>query len=198
MRDSSGRFKKGNKGFWKGKHFSKELREKLSRLRKGVTRKPKTGTLEICLTCNKEFYVVKSLKGKNLYCSKICCDLSKKGKPFSGGIKIGKDNARFKGRVKHKGYFNIYSPSHPFKTTSKYVLEHRLVMEKHLGRYLKPTEIVHHMNHIRDDNRIENLKLLKSRAEHRYFHPASVETRKKFSLARVGKPPWNKGLKFLK
>lgn len=57
------------------------------------------------------------------------------------------------------GYILIYQPNHPNRTKRNYVYEHRLVMEKHIGRYLTKGETVHHKNGVRDDNCISNLEL---------------------------------------
>lgn len=64
-----------------------------------------------------------------------------------------------------RGYIIIYRPEHPHAKKG-YVLEHRLVVEKKLGRYLRPWEVVHHQNGIKDDNRPENLELFPSDAQH--------------------------------
>lgn len=68
------------------------------------------------------------------------------------------------------GYIRIFMPTHPFATKKGYIMEHRLVMEKYLGRYLHPTEIVHHINGIKSDNRIKNLKLFSSKGKHLNLH----------------------------
>jgi hypothetical protein len=67
------------------------------------------------------------------------------------------------------GYRMIYSPNHPNGGVRGYVMEHRLVMEEHLGRYLTSEELVHHINEDKLDNRIENLQLT-NRVEHPSFH----------------------------
>ena len=74
-------------------------------------------------------------------------------------------------RVKHhsQGYNLVYYPNHPAKDVSGYVLEHRVVMESHLGRFLFPDEIVHHLNGNKADNRIENLQLMTNK-EHASYH----------------------------
>jgi hypothetical protein len=74
----------------------------------------------------------------------------------------GTSNGNWRGgSVKHRaGYVLRRVPSHPkAKTANGYILEHVLVMEELLGRYLVAGENVHHRNGVKDDNRPENLEL---------------------------------------
>lgn len=54
----------------------------------------------------------------------------------------------------------------------KRILQHRYIMEQHLGRPLTKGECVHHINGDRTDNRIENLDLIENNGEHMHQHHA--------------------------
>ncbi len=71
---------------------------------------------------------------------------------------------------KMNGYILLLKPKHPFANSNRYIMEHRYVMEQKIGRYLKPEEVVHHINGDISDNRIENLELLPSKSAHRKLH----------------------------
>ena len=98
-----------------------------------------------------------------------CRSCAQKGKR-SG--RTGDTSTNWKGgRYIHpRGYVLVWlAPDDFFKPMANQmgrVLEHRLVMAKHLGRCLQPWEVVHHKNGVKDDNRLENLELTASVAEH--------------------------------
>lgn len=132
-----------------------------------------------CKTCNQEFFAHPYRKNVQ-YCSYKCYwngrtyskELRNKFSLSAKGKHIGKKNGSWNGgrRVDGFGYIKIYSPNHPNKDKQNTVKEHRLVMEKHIGRYLTGKEVVHHINGIKGDNRIENLFLCASNSEHRKLH----------------------------
>lgn len=69
-----------------------------------------------------------------------------------------------------EGYIYCIAKDHPHAVDNGYVLEHRLVMERHLGRYLKPDEIVHHIDRRKDNNNLSNLILFANHSEHAKHH----------------------------
>lgn len=89
----------------------------------------------------------------------------------------GARNANWRGGRRRGGeggrYWLICSPGHP-RASQGAVLEHRLVMERELGRYLTADEVVHHRNGDTLDNRPENLEVM-SQSEHARLHaPTSL------------------------
>ncbi len=83
------------------------------------------------------------------------------------GPRSGPDHTGWKGGTKMlKGYRYIYCPDHPNATKQGYVAEHRLAMEKHLGRYLTSEEVVHHIRRPKTNNHISNLELFATNADH--------------------------------
>jgi len=72
------------------------------------------------------------------------------------------------GRVMKGGYIKIYKPEHHYRD-NVYVMEHRLVWENHNNAILLPWADIHHKNHIRTDNRIENLEAM-TKGQHTALH----------------------------
>ena len=85
------------------------------------------------------------------------------------GRKPGARNRSRATVITSQGYVDVFEPKHPCARKSGYVLEHRLVMAKHLGRPIKRGECVHHLNEDKTDNRIENLEIM-GRGEHTRLH----------------------------
>lgn len=112
--------------------------------------------------------ISRALKGNKYAMGNIVSEETKR--KMSLGMK-GVNNPHWKnGKMLIRGYVYILKPDHPYIGRNKrYVLEHRLLIEKQIGRYLKPQERTHHINKIKTDNRLENLMAFVNQSAHRRF-----------------------------
>lgn len=117
----------------------------------------------ICPGCNKGRWVLKYSSEKAIftgYCIK-CVGKRTYGSMngnWKGGKGINDRNYRLVRIYPNNPYYSMADPRGHIK-------EHRLIMAKHLGRCLMDNEVVHHLNGVKTDNRIENLRL-DTRSQH--------------------------------
>lgn len=118
------------------------------------------GEIIICKVCGEKCFAenMQIKRGWGKFCS-LKCQLQLENNPHwkNGKVKMG------------YGYIGIRFPCHPNADNNGHIMEHRLIIEKQIGRYLKPKEQVHHINGIKNDNRPENLMAFKNNGIHRTF-----------------------------
>ena len=122
-------------------------------------------TLDKCIVCGIERYV-------RPYRTGTMC------KPCQDNSLRLKHSANYKGgQLRKDGRITIYFPEHPYCGKDKHIFRARLVVESHIGRYLLPSEEVHHINGILSDDNYDNLQIL-SHSEH------AILTNKAFNKAQ--------------
>ena len=112
-------------------------------------------SLPSCPDCNK------TLK---TYGAKFCGSCVQKGERNHMFNRRGQKHPNWRGgKSKHSGGYTLLN------VDKKYILEHRYLIEKYLGRKLEDFENIHHKNRDRSDNRLINLQLLSDK-EHGKLH----------------------------
>src|SRR3990167_5867616 len=125
------------------------------------------------------------MSAKNpVQCTCIVCGTITIKPASQAGVFCGRDcyhihQRRNNGFIDSKGYRRL-------TIDGKHIFEHRLVMEQLLGRKLLTTEVVHHINGERSDNRIENLSVFDNQSEHMTHHGRSWDVEEAASLRLSG------------
>lgn len=132
------------------------------------------GVIKQCVKCNAKFF---TRGNKNRYCSGKCSN-SGENNPFHGKkhskktlrkrrTPCGANHPNWKGGVyfdKSMGYWFVSG-----RGKYRVKLSH-IVVERELGRELTKKEVIHHINKIKHDDRIENLYLFPSNSSHITYH----------------------------
>ena len=127
-----------------------------------------------CEICGKERWVeLKKGVPKSKLCL-ICATTNLEYRAKMSKMQIGEKGHNWRGgRIKQQGYIKVLiQPGnffYPMANDRGYILEHRLVVAKSLGRCLQNFEIIHHLNGIREDNRIDNLAIVTAKC-----HPSKT------------------------
>jgi dUTP pyrophosphatase len=172
----------------------------------------------VCFVCGKKFHRKQSAIDKNEtnFCSIVCSSIFKR-ESMKGennhqyGLK-GELNSSFKSdiRISEYGYIEVRNLTHPFRNKAGFLLFHRLVYENYLkindenspylieidcynGKYLSPEYIIHHNDHNKLNNLIDNLSVT-TLSEHTTYHNKFLNIERN-SLGRFEKNNFKKNRK---
>lgn len=118
-------------------------------------------TVVICPDCKQE----RIISHKNYYKSKKDLFICSKCSAIKNGLKRRKNKLK----ITIHDYVKIYFPEHPMSDLRGEVYLHRLIISNKLKRLLKSDEYVHHIDENKENNNINNLKLV-SPKEHNTIH----------------------------